>query len=142
MRSYYTPFALAVGGSLLYHLSQRSIPKGANPFYATVIAYLIGAALCLACAQMYPAGKSFAETWRGANWAVFAVAVAVVMIELGFLLAYRAGWKVSVAAVSVNVAVTAALLPVGVLLLKEQLSLRNVVGLVFCVLGLVLVTRD
>ena len=142
MRSYYLPFALAVGGSLLYHLSQRSIPQGANPFYATVIAYAIGAALCVACALMYPAGKSFAATLREANWAVLGVGIAVVMIELGFLLAYRAGWKVSVAAVSVNVAGAAVLIPIGVLMFKDQLSLRNLVGLVFCVVGLVLVTRD
>jgi uncharacterized membrane protein len=142
MRSYYLPFALAVSGSLLYHLSQRSIPKGANPFYATVVAYAVGAALCAVCAHFYPAGRSFAETVRGANWAVYAVGVAVVMIEVGFLLAYRAGWKVSVAAVSVNVASTAALLPVGVLLFKDHITPRNMVGLVFCVLGLILVARD
>ncbi len=142
MRSYYLPFALAVGGSLLYHLSQRSIPQGANPFYATVIAYAVGAAICIICAQMYPAGKSFVETARGANWAVVGVGVAAMLIELGFLLAYRAGWKVSVAAISVNVAGAAVLIPLGVLMFKEQLSPRNVVGLVFCVAGLVLVTRD
>ncbi len=142
MRSYYLPFLLAVGGSLLYHLSQRSVPKDANPFYATVIAYVVGAAICVVCAQLYPSGKSFVETARGANWAVVGVGVAAMLIELGFLLAYRAGWKVSIAAVSVNVAGAAVLIPVGVLMFKEQLSLRNVVGLVFCVLGLVLVTRD
>jgi uncharacterized membrane protein len=142
MRSYYFPFALAVGGSLLYHLAQRSIPRGANPFYATLIAYAVGAALCLVCAQLFPSEKSFAETVRGANWAVFAVGLAALLIELGFLLAYRAGWKVSVAAVSVNVAGAAVLLPVGLLLFKEHLSVRNVVGLVFCVLGLALVSRD
>jgi uncharacterized membrane protein len=142
MRSYYFPFLLAVGGSLLYHLSQRSVPKDANPFYATVIAYAVGAAVCVVCAQIFPAGKSLVETARGANWAVVGVGVAAVLIELGFLLAYRAGWQVSLAAVSVNVAVTAALIPVGVLVFKDQLSPRNVVGLVFCVLGLVLVARD
>lgn len=142
MRSYYLPFALAVGGSLLYHLSQRSIPKGANPFYATLVAYLVGAALCVVCARLYPASGSFMETVRGANWAVFAVGLAAMLIELGFLLAYRAGWKVSVAAVSVNVAGAAVLLPVGVLLFKEHLTPRNVLGLVFCVLGLILVSRD
>jgi uncharacterized membrane protein len=142
MRSYYFPFLLAVGGSLLYHLSQRSVPKDANPFYATIIAYAVGAALCVVCAQIFPAGKSLIETARGANWAVVGVGVAAMLIELGFLLAYRAGWQVSLAAVSVNVAVTAALIPVGVLVFKDQLSPRNVVGLVFCVLGIVLVTRD
>jgi uncharacterized membrane protein len=142
MRSYYLPFALAVGGSLLYHLSQRSIPQGANPFYATLIAYAVGAAVCVVCAQAYPAGQSFLGTLRGANWAVVGVGVAAMMIELGFLLAYRAGWKVSVAAVSVNVAGVAVLVPLGVLLFKEQLGLRHLLGLVFCVLGLVLVMRD
>jgi uncharacterized membrane protein len=142
MRTYYLPFAVAVGGSLLYHLSQRSIPKGANPFHATVIAYAVGAVLCAVCARLYPGGGSFAATLRGANWAVFAVGFAVVAIELGFLLAYRAGWRVSVAAVSVNVAVTALLVPLGLLLFKDELRPRHLLGLAFCVLGLILVAKD
>ena len=142
MRAFYFPFALAVGGSLLYHLAQRSIPRGLNPFYATAVAYLLGTVLCVGCALLYPSDKSFADSARESNWAVFAVGVAVVCIELGFLLAYRAGWRISVAAVATNVAVTAALIPVGVLVFKDQLSVRNGVGLVFCLLGLVLVVRD
>ena len=142
MRTYYLPFAVAVGGSLLYHLSQRSIPKGANPFHATVIAYTVGAILCAVCARFYPGGSSFVGTLRSANWAVYAVGFAVVAIELGFLLAYRAGWRVSVAAVSVNVAVTALLVPLGLLLFKDELTPRHLLGLAFCVLGLILVAKD
>jgi len=142
MRAYYLPFAVAIGGSLLYHLSQRSIPKGANPFHATLIAYAVGAALCAVGARLYPGGKSFVETLRGANWAVFAVGFAVVAIEVGFLLAYRAGWRVSVAAVSVNVAVTALLVPVGLLLFRDELTARDVLGLGCCVVGLILVAHD
>lgn len=142
MRTYYLPFAVAVGGSLLYHLSQRSIPKGANPFHATVIAYAVGGALCAVCARLYPAGGSFLGTLRGANWAVFAVGFAVVAIEVGVLLAYRAGWRVSTTAVAVNVAVTALLVPVGVLLFKDELTPRHLLGLAFCVLGLILVAKD
>jgi uncharacterized membrane protein len=142
MQSYYLPFAVAVGGSLLYHLSQRSIPKGANPFHATVIAYAVGAALCAVCARFYPGGRSFVETLKGANWAVFAVGFAVVAIELGILLAYRAGWRVSVAAVSVNVAVTVLLVPAGLLLFKDELTPRHLLGLALCILGLILVAKD
>jgi len=58
------------------------------------------------------------------------------------MLAYRAGWRISVAAVATNVAATAMLVPIGIIIFKEQLSLRNILGLVFCVLGLVLVVRD
>jgi len=140
--TYYLPFVVAVGGSLLYHLSQRSIPKGANPFHATIIAYAGGAALCAVCARLYPGGRSFVETLKGANWAVFAVGIAVVAIEVGVLLAYRAGWRVSTTAVAINVAVTALLVPAGLLFFKDELTPRHLLGLAFCVLGLILVAKD
>jgi len=76
------------------------------------------------------------------NWAVFTLGVAAALIELGFLLAYRAGWKISMAAVATNAAAAIALVPIGILAFKDQLSVRNILGLLFCVLGLVLVMRD
>jgi len=57
-------------------------------------------------------------------------------------LVYRAGWKLGVAAVATNVAVTAMLIPIGIIVFKDHLSLRNILGLIFCVLGLVLVVQD
>jgi multidrug transporter EmrE-like cation transporter len=44
------------------------------------------------------------------------------------------------AAVS-NVAVALLLLPLGVVLFREQLTAANVVGIVFCLTGLVLIVR-
>jgi drug/metabolite transporter (DMT)-like permease len=73
---------------------------------------------------------------------VFAVGAAVVAIEVGVLLAYRAGWRVSTTAVAVNVSVTALLVPLGVLLFKDELRPRHLVGLAFCVIGLILVAKD
>ena len=46
------------------------------------------------------------------------------------------------AAVATDVAVTLMLVPIGIVIFKDHLSLRNVLGLVFCVLGLILVVRD
>src|ERR1700742_1830184 len=111
MNAFYFPFALAISGTLLYHLSQKSIPKGMNPFFATIIAYLVGIVLCAICGFIYRSDKSFLDSVKESNWAVFAVGVAIVCIELGFLLAYRGGWRISVAAVATNVAVTAMLIP-------------------------------
>jgi uncharacterized membrane protein YdcZ (DUF606 family) len=141
MKNFYLPLALAVGGNLLYHLSQKSMPKAANPLYVITIAYLVGIALCLLYGVVYPNEKSFMETMRESNWAVFAMGVGAVIIELGFLLAYRAGWNISTAAVVCSTAVTLMLIPIGVFAFKEHLSLRNVVGLLFCVLGLILVAK-
>ena len=113
-----------------------------NPFHATIIAYAIGILLCFVCALAYPGKRSLIGSVRESNWAVFVLGVSAASIEVGFLLAYRAGWKISLAAVATNVAVTAMLIPIGILVFKDHLSLRNILGLIFCVLGLVLVVRD
>lgn len=142
MTAFYLPFVLAVGGMLFYHLSQKSIPKGTNPFHVTILAYAIGIIMCAVCAFVYPGKNTIVESLRESNWAVFVLGLAAASIELGFLLAYRAGWRISLAAVATNVTVTILLVPIGVLIFKDHLSLRNILGLVFCVLGLVLVVRD
>ena len=141
MKNFYLPFALAVVGNVLYHLSQKSMPKAANPLYVITIAYLAGIALCVLYGFIYPNEKSFMETLRESNWAVFGMGAGAVVIEVGFLLAYRAGWNISTAAVACSTAVTLLLVPIGLFAYKEHLSLRNVVGLLFCLLGLVLVTK-
>ena len=142
MSAFYFPFLLTVGGMLFYHLSQKSIPKGINPFHVTILAYAIGIIMCAVCAFAYPGKKTIVESLRESNWAVFILGLAAASIELGFLLAYRAGWRISLAAVATNVTVTILLVPIGVMIFKDHLSLRNILGLVFCILGLVLVVRD
>ncbi len=140
--SFYFPLGLAVGGMLFYHLAQKSIPKEINPFYATMIAYVVGIVVLGICAFTLPGNKSFVSSARESNWAVLVVGAAAACIEVGFLLAYRSGWRISVAAVATNVAVTLMLVPIGIIVFKDHLSLRNILGLIFCVLGLVLVVRE
>jgi len=142
MTSFYFPVALAVGGMLFYHLAQKSVPKSLDPFFAMIIAYGGAIVLLAVFAFAYPGKRSFVESVRDSNWAVFVLGAAAACIEVGFLLAYRAGWKISVAAVATNVALTAMLIPIGVIVFKDHLSVRNILGLAFCVLGLVLVVRD
>jgi uncharacterized membrane protein len=141
MSGFYLAFALTVIGMLLYHLSQKSVPAETNPFFVIVIAYVVGIAFCLVIALFYPAKKGLVETFRGSNWAVFTLGAAAALIELGFLLAYRTGWKISIAAVASNAAAAIVLIPVGLIVFKDQLSLRNVIGLIFCMVGLALVVR-
>ena len=142
MSAYYFPFVLTVGGMVLYHLSQKSVPPGMNPFLVIILAYIVGIALCGACALVYPGRKTLLESLKLSNWAVFTLGAAAALIELGFLLAYRAGWKISMAAVATNAAAAIALIPIGILAYKDQLSVRNILGLLFCIFGLVLVMRD
>src|ERR1044072_453930 len=119
MRAYYLPFFLTIGGALLYRLAQKSIPASLNPFFVLILAYVIGILVCAFCALFYPGDKSFFGSLKEINWAIFAVGVGVVLIEAGFLLAYREGWKISTAAVASNVALTVILVPIGFAVYKE-----------------------
>ena len=141
MSGFYFAFALTVFGMLLYHLSQKSVPADTNPFFVIVIAYVVGIALCLVCAFFSPGKKGLIETFRGSNWAVFTLGAAAALIELGFLLAYRTGWRISIAAVATNAAAAVVLIPVGLIFFNDQISLRNVIGLIFCIVGLALLVR-
>ncbi len=142
MSTFYLPFIVTVGGMLVYHLSQKSIPKEVNPFHATAIAYLVGIVVCAVLGFTYTANKSFVSSLKTSNWAVLAMGVGAAAIEVGFMLAYRMGWKMSFTAIATNVAATVVLIPIGLLVFKEQLSVRNVVGVAFCILGLLLVVKD
>ena len=95
MSGFYFSFGLTVVGMILYHLSQKSVPAGMNPFLVIILAYAIGIALCVVCAIAYPGKKNLIESVKLSNWAVFTLGAAAALIELGFLLAYRAGWKIS-----------------------------------------------
>ena len=142
MSGFFLAFALTVIGMVLYHLSQKSVPKETNPFFVIVIAYALGIGLCVALAFTYPGKKSLIETFKASNWAVFTLGIAAALIELGFLLAYRTGWRISIAAVATNAAAALVLIPIGLLVFKDHLSSRNILGLVFCLVGLALLVRQ
>ena len=62
-------------------------------------------------------------------------------VELAILLAYRAGWKISLASVVANVTTALLLVIIGVVGYREHVGARHVVGLLRCLGGLALVAR-
>ena len=75
---------------------------------------------------------------RRLNWASYLLAVSIVGLEVGFLLAYRTGWNIGLAAVLVNVVASLLLVPVAILVFKEQLNWVNIAGILTCLAGLIM----
>jgi len=132
------PIAIVVLSSVLYHLAQKSIPAAAPPLVSLLVSYGVAILGTLALFPFFPIRAPFGRAVRELNWASFAIGVTIVGVELGFLLAYRAGWRVSVGAAVSNAAVAALLVPVGLVLFHERLSGVNVFGLLLCIAGLFL----
>lgn len=141
MKSFYLPIAMTIFGGMLYHVSQKSIPKTANPLHILIIAYLTGIALLAIFAFFYATEKSFVGSFKESNWAVYVVGIGAAFIEIGFLLAYRFGWDISQANVIANIGMAVLLIPIGIVLFKEKISITQAVGIVLCMIGLILVAR-
>ena len=141
MNAIYFPILIIIAGGLLYQFSQKSIPKGLNAYFVIIIAYLAGIVLCLFCNWIYPAEGSLPEAFRKSNWAVYGVGAGAVLVEIGFLIAYRQGWQISVTSMLVNMVISVVLVPVGLLVYKEKLSSWNALGIAFYFAGLILISK-
>ena len=72
---------------------------------------------------------------------IAAVGLGVLIIEIGFLLTYRAAWPVSMASVVIDGIVAVLLLPVGAALFGETITFVRLMGVVLCLLGLTLLQK-
>lgn len=141
MKLLYAAIALTIGGNVVYHLSQKSVPAGVHPVISVVVSWITAIVVSLLVLPFLPLRGSLMSEMRRLNWTSYSVGIAIVAVEIGFLVAYRNGWNVSLGAVTSNVVVTLILIPVGILLFNEKMTLTHGIGILFCLVGLVLVTR-
>ena len=141
MNATYFPILLIIAGGLIYQLSQKSIAKGLNAYFVIIVAYLAGILLCFLGNWLAPAEGSLTDTFKKSNWAVYGIGVGAVLVEIGFLIAYRQGWRISVTSMLVNMIISLALVPIGLLLYKEKISGWNALGIAFYFAGLILISR-
>lgn len=135
---FYFSITLAICSSALYHFVAKSTPSNVNFSVSLLVTYAVALGVTLIAALLFPADKGFVAELKNLNWASFLLAIAVVGIEFGFLLTYRAGWNLGIAAVLVNVIASLILLPVAILFFKDKISWVNIVGIFVCLAGLVM----
>ncbi len=128
-------------GNVIYHLSQKAIPASANPVASVIVSYIVAIGLSTLLLPKYLSGTSFVAALRTLNWSSVIVGISIVAIEFGFLLAYRAGWQINLAALLASVIIALILLPIGVFAFREHWSWYKTLGLVCCVVGLILLNK-
>jgi drug/metabolite transporter (DMT)-like permease len=139
--SWWGPLALTIAGGVIYHVSAKSLPKELNPALILVVAYATALCGSLAVYVMLPADRAAPAASRVLNPAVISVGLGATMIELGYVLTYRAAWPVSVAAILINSMVSVLLVVVGTSVFSERLSLSRAFGVALCLAGAWLLRR-
>ncbi len=135
------PLLMIVGFNCLYHICTKSMPEDANAFGAVTVTYVVGALIAgvIFLAGAKPSGVL--PELRKLNWAPFALGAAIVGLEAGHVFLYRMGWKVSIGSLACNICLAIALLFVGYFLFRDQITVRQLIGVAVCAVGLLLITR-
>jgi uncharacterized membrane protein len=130
---------LSIVANVLYHVFQKLTPSDVNPLVALSVTYIAATIICLLLLPLFPSQGGLVVSLKQVPWASVALGFAIVGLEAGYLLAYRANWNISLASMVANVAVALLLIPVGLLVFKERLTITNYAGMIVCMIGLVLV---
>jgi uncharacterized membrane protein len=133
--------SIAIVATVAYHLILKLTPSGANPFLSLLVTYSAVAVLFVGGLAFAPGTFAWRAELRLVNWTSIALAIAIVGLDLGFILLYRSGFAVSLGALVTQSAAAMLLLALGVLVFREQLSVANGIGVALCLAGLWLVNR-
>ena len=137
----YWPIALAVCSEVVYQICARSTPQTLNPFASLTITYLIGAAVSAVIYFIMSKGGNILHEWGQANWTMLILGIAIVGLEAGAIYMYRVGWSVNTGYIVKASFIALALIVVGYLIYKEQVTLTKIAGVAVCMVGLFLINR-
>ncbi|MCD8214624.1 MAG: EamA family transporter [Clostridiales bacterium] len=141
MLYYIWPIALVVASNIVYHICAKSVPAEINPLASLTITYLTGAIAAAALYFILDKEPNLIGEYRRLNWAPFALGIAIVGLETGFIYAYKAGWLVNTASVVQSTFLAAALIFVGFFLFKEAITLNKIIGIIICLIGLAFINH-
>lgn len=141
MFMYVFSIVLIIVSNIIYNVCQKSTPQNANPFSALLVTYMTAALLTLVASFFYKSDKGFFNSFNELNWTSVVLGGAIVGLELGYLLAYRAGWNISLGSLVANIILALLLIPIGILVYKEGFAFNQIIGVVFCMVGLILINK-
>lgn len=131
------PLLLVICSNIIYHNTAKNTPGAANPFLSIGISYVISTIITFGL--FFINGGNLGKDIQRLNWTSYILGIAIVGIELGYILMYRTGWKISSSSLVANICATTLLIFISIFWYKELLSLKQVIGIIFCMAGLILI---
>ena len=133
------PILIIVLSNILYNVCTKSTPSEVNAFATLSITYLVAAVVSFATFLVSSKGRNIITEFSKTNWTAFILGVVIIGLEIGYILAFRNGWAMSKASVTANITLAIALIFVSMIFYKESITVKQIIGIVICGGGLVLV---
>lgn len=122
------PVILTVLSSALYHFLLKQTSAKASPMLVLFWSYALAAAVCLIF-LMFKSGKlEMFSVFKERGWLPMILALAVVGIEFGYILAYKSGGKVGQVSMITQMVSLVFMMGVGYVLTKEPITLQRAFG--------------
>ncbi len=86
-------------------------------------------------------GRNIIKEFSHINWATIVLGIVITGLEVGFIFAYKAGWKVSTLATVSNALLAVILIFVGPIGFHESITWSKVLGVVICLVGLFFINK-
>lgn len=136
------PILLVVLSNVIYHIGSKMVPGNANALASLSVTYLVAFFTTILIYFVNSPTKNLVADCKNLNWTSILLGFAIIGLELGFILVYRAGWNLSLGSLVANIALATVLVFAGLMFYKEQLTLYQVIGMVLCVAGLIFINLD
>ena len=135
------PVLVVVGANTIYNISTKSTPANVNAFASLAMTYVVAALSSVVLFFLTSDSKNLLAELAKTNWTAYALGVAIIGLEFGYICIYRAGWKIGVASLVANISLACVLLVVGYFFYKEVITLKQLLGMGVCALGLMLIVK-
>lgn len=134
------PILIIVISNILYNVCAKQTPNEINAFATLSVTYLVAAAVSFVSFFISAKGKNIFAEFSKTNWTTFVLGVVIIGLELGYVLAYRNGWKMNTVSVTANIALAVALIFVAMIFYKESITIKQILGIGLCAGGLFLIS--
>ncbi len=127
--------ALVIASQVTYQLAVKAVAVGSNPLGVLIIVYGLAMVACIVLSPLAGRPVGVGDLRRLLSGPACLLAIAVVGIEMGYLLAYRSGWKLGNTYAVASVATVASLTLIGVIWFGEIIDGKRALGLALALAG-------
>lgn len=107
-----------------------------NTYASMAVTYAVATIFSATMYFVTNKGGNIFQEFKLSNWATIILGIVITGLEVGFIYAYKAGWKVSTLATVTNAFLAIALIFLGFFLYRESITWSKVLGVAICLAGL------
>lgn len=139
--SLFLPVLIVVCANTMYNVCTKSTPAEVNPFITLFFTYVVAAIVTVILFFAFGNPADMMGEISNVNWTSIVLGISIVGLETGYILMFRAGWKISNASIVANICLAISLIFVGYIIYKENIDLKQILGIIVCMVGLILITN-